>query len=397
MVATIQGRPLGIRDETFDVELPTLQTMQTEIENQSLPPDFKLSMSETASYSLRRFKLDKIISEIKTVFYFLPNRINPSIWSTDYAPHQQRIQHELDSWYADSSDDLSRPRVLDMGGKRWHIHLEQQYQAARVLLFQPSQVFRQPSDESLQHCFEAASRQIDCYNSLYEDLDMLHFDFRTIRSIFACGATVIYCFWTSKALQLSSCTDELPKTLRLCTTLLAVGSIWWPSVKKGRSSFQRLVDLTLQRLTDLQKRDLEQGRKKRSNRSKQGNGLDLPFQIPSTLTGVPGSQAQSSFHPIHSTHNEQFVPGVPLQVRGLEEESPGQWQTFDPLDYNNMTNDRDFFSNSEFENPSPYNQIEIPGHIEPEIATFLNDYFLDDGSWNSAEAGPPLSFHFGNL
>lgn len=238
---------------------------------------------------------------------------------------------------------------------------------------------------------------MNCYHSLYEDLDMLHYDFRTIRSIFACGATIIYCFWTSRPLQMSSLVNEMPNTLRLCTTLLAVGVIWWPSVKKSRSSFQRLIDITLQRLSDIQDRDLEHSRRRRPNHLERGIDLGLPFQIASALTRLPGSQSQSSFSPTHPTYNEQFAPGIPLQYRRLEGDSSDQWQAVDPLDFNDMANDRHLVSDSEVDNPLPYDLISIPAYIEPEIATFLNDYFLDDTSWNSTEAGPPLSFHFGSL
>lgn len=79
IIATIQGRPLGIRDETFDIESLTAYSLQTEIEGQDLPEDLRLSMKQLAACSLSHFKLDETVSEIKTVFYFLSNRINPSL------------------------------------------------------------------------------------------------------------------------------------------------------------------------------------------------------------------------------------------------------------------------------------------------------------------------------
>lgn len=388
MIATIQGRPLSIRDETFDVCLPTLQSMQAEIEDQALPPPFELSAKESVQYTLHRFKLDRIVSEIKTIFYFLPDRVNSSIWSTDYVNQHERLRKELDDWFTQISPTNNELQT------RWYLHLEQQYQAALVLLFQPSQVIRQPSDAHLLQCYSAASRQINCYNSLYDDLDMLHFDFRTVRSIFACGATIVYCFWTSKSLSTSSEASQLPKTLRLCTTLLAVGAIWWPSVKRGRPSFQKLVDLTLQRQTDVQ-RDIQHQRKKRLNHSKSPADLSTASVDP-TQTGHPMSQNHPTFLDDYSILAEQFMPSVSSQKPGSNVQASDQWPAVESFDYN-VTDDHELFSSMNPESQLPYDLTIAPSQIEPEIAIFLNDYFLDDTSWNLADAGPPLTFHFGNL
>lgn len=395
MVATIQGRPLGIRDETFDVKLPTLDELLADIGNHSLTPVFEAPLSHTAFYSLSRFKLDKIISDIKTIFYFLPDRINPSVWSTDYGHHQQRIQQDLDSWYADVCELESTSAANDGDRRRWQLNLEQQYCAAMVLLFQPSQVFRQPDDERFRQCFDAASRQIQCYNSLYEELDMLIFDFRTVRNIFACGATIVYCFWSSKNLQLGSYANQMPNTLRLCTTLLAVGAIWWPSVKKGRLNFQKLVDLTVQRWNDVKKKDPERSRKRRSQRARLSYDQRLSSQMIPTQSG----QSQASLYPGFGAHNEQDLSGVLGPDQQFEGEPSDQWQRNEDLTFG-IVGERNLgmASHPDFEDVSPSHDLtNVPSHVEPEIAAFLSDYFLDDSSWNLTDAGPPLSFHFGNL
>lgn len=40
--------------------------------------------------------------------------------------------------------------------------------------------------------------------------------------------------------------------LRTCSNLLSIGGQWWPSVRGGKQSFDKLVDLTIKRLSNLQ-------------------------------------------------------------------------------------------------------------------------------------------------
>lgn len=72
-----------------------------------------------------------------------------------------------------------------------------------------------------------------------------------------------------------------------------------------------------------------------------------------------------------------------------------QWQALDPSNY--VVTDNRMSASMNVAAPLSYDVTSIPTHIEPEIAAFLNDYFLDDTSWNLQEAGPSLTFHFGNL
>lgn len=42
------------------------------------------------------------------------------------------------------------------------------------------------------------------------------------------------------------------RDLRMCSNLLGIGGQWWPSVRGGRESFDKIVDLTIRRLSSLQ-------------------------------------------------------------------------------------------------------------------------------------------------
>ena len=155
-IATIQGRPLGIRDETFDIRLPDesdIPDMIT-IPNTGLlilqPPPQHLALS------IYRFKLDRYISEIKLLLYHLPSlRTNTRtfVWPTNIPDIQHQIKSDLDDWLTEvskvsPSHDMEVEEKLKLHYEK--LRMEQLYHNTVALLFQPSQMFPSPSQDAQQ-------------------------------------------------------------------------------------------------------------------------------------------------------------------------------------------------------------------------------------------------------
>ncbi|KAB8259057.1 hypothetical protein BDV32DRAFT_139135 [Aspergillus pseudonomiae] len=227
-IATIQGRPLGIRDETFD----------------------------TMALCIYRFRVDSYISEIKLLFYRLPAQGDAIIWPTDLASIQQRIKAKLDDWLAETASLRPTSNTQDIEDRDLKFHCEQLkleslYHSAITLLFQPSQVFRSPSRAALNLCYQSCRRRLRIYKYLNHE-EKLHYTWRHVHGIFSSGATIVYCFWASRDLLETIPFSEALSDLRTCSNLLSVGSQWWPSLRKGKDSFDNMVDLTIKRLSQLQ-------------------------------------------------------------------------------------------------------------------------------------------------
>jgi hypothetical protein len=243
-VSSIQGRPLGFRDETFDVKLPGPLPLEFAGDTGFLG-QFSAAV---AQYSNHRYKLDQIVSDIKLHLYHLPG---PSSWfprPANLQTHQMRIQRELLVWNQTLAQETFDFAGLDSRqGQIWRLKLKVLYHTTMVLLFQPSQVIRNPSQEALQVCFDNASQILQDYQQLH-DLHGLHHGWRAVQNIFAAGATLIYSFWTSEHVRQRVNVTEASRSLRTCSTLLTIGGEWWPSAKIGRKSFDSVADLTIQRL-----------------------------------------------------------------------------------------------------------------------------------------------------
>ncbi|KAJ3540161.1 hypothetical protein NM208_g5185 [Fusarium decemcellulare] len=244
-ISSIQGRPLGFRDETFDIQLPQPPPPEDDDMNGAIPQSFMAAVTRYASYT---YKLDRIVSDIKLHLYHLPGDSSWFPWPENPVEHQQRIKETLDSWWQEASQDAFDFPSLDSRQREvWKLKLRVKYHTTTVLLFQPSQVVRSPSSDALQICFDSSSGILEDYQRLH-DLHGLHHGWRAVQNIFAAGATLIYSFWTSQQVRKKASTATMSKDLRTCSSLLTIGGEWWPSAKNGQGSFGSVADLTMRKL-----------------------------------------------------------------------------------------------------------------------------------------------------
>ncbi|KAL4876969.1 hypothetical protein BJY04DRAFT_231118 [Aspergillus karnatakaensis] len=244
-ISTIQGRPLGIRDETFDLRLPTV----AEIPGEPEPLIGRtLRLPEDMMVTIHRFRMDKYISEIKMLFYHLPTQSRVFHWPTDHAAEQTRLKTCLDDWLVEVRETCSSNIYGERGRKPFK--LEVLYHGTVTLLYQPSQAFPSPVQSALLQCYHSSSERVRLYNHLNNE-ESLHFNWRNIHGIFSSGATIVYCFWASPEIQSLVPFSEALRTLRICSNLLSIGGQWWPTVRNGKENFDRIVDLTIKRLSQL--------------------------------------------------------------------------------------------------------------------------------------------------
>lgn len=192
-----------------------------------------------------------------------------------------------------------------------------------VLLFQPSQVIRQPTPEALQICFDSAASILDGYQRLH-DLHSLHFEWRAVQNIFAAGATLIYSFWTSQSVRKKTSQTELSRNLRSCSTLLTIGGEWWPSAKGGQSSFGSVADLTMRRLY------MEDVSNKAPRLYVHSSATDRPRERPeSTVCGAQSLETLDQLQPVEGNPAWQ---GLEVNIEENHDQFPwpGTEAEFDP-------------------------------------------------------------------
>ncbi|KAL0768436.1 hypothetical protein CaCOL14_009411, partial [Colletotrichum acutatum] len=355
-ISSIQGRPLGFRDETFDIMMPEPQSSRTGNTN-SLNPIPSSFLEAVLKYARHQFELDRLVSDVKQQLYHLP--CDSSWFSMPQSPTDQqgRIKQELVNWWRKVSEEsFDFPGVDHRQRRIWKLKLKIKYHTTMVMLYQPSQVIRNPPPESLQVCFNSASSILQDYQMLH-DMQGLHHGWRTVQNIFAAGATLIYSFWTCSVVRQSASTADLSKSLRACSGLLAVGGEWWPSVKRGQRSFGAIVDLTVRKLYT-------------GNMPSKNPRLFMPLSSEDGETAIENSEGAPVYD---ATGQQSDLSHIALngadapwhQMAGASMELPN---AHDPVHWQGVYSDPTFHSTT--------------NDYVPEIETFLADFDKSEFSWS---------------
>ena len=364
-ISSIQGRPIGFRDDCFDVKLPSTTSLSTESVLQGIS---SLGVQDL-SYTVSRFELDQIVSEIKTRLYLLPVRDLETI-TVDSAASQDNILQKLLRWHDKfTSGSLGNPCSLDGRQKYiWKLKLQIRYHTTMILLFQPSQQIPRPSQESLQTVYDSASVILRDYELLHKNHG-LHHGWRSVQNIFAAGAALVYSVWTSELVQSRASPAELSRSLRSCSSLLSVGGEWWPSVKTSLASFGSVVDLTVQKLYT-QGPAAKQARLATERSTRRGS-LRLGDETNHTTSRPTVREPNAASYPAswaqHGQTQQIADPDITPDVRGMNQ--TGMEQAVQ------LRRDSHGY-------PLPAGDVAASEELMPEIEYFLADFGRSDFSWS---------------
>ncbi|KAK1512491.1 fungal specific transcription factor domain-containing protein [Colletotrichum costaricense] len=308
-------------------------------------------------YARHQFELDRLISDVKQQLYHLPGDSSWFPMPRNPTDQQGRIKQELVNWWREVSEEsFDFPGVDNRQRRIWKLKLKIKYHTTMVMLYQPSQVIRNPPPESLQICFNNASSILQDYQMLH-DMQGLHHGWRTVQNIFAAGATLIYSFWTCPIIRQSASTADLSKSLRACSGLLAVGGEWWPSVKRGQRSFGAIVDLTVRKLYT-------------GNMPSKNPRLFMPLSAEDGETAIENSEGAPVYD---ATGQQSDLSHIALngadapwhQMAGASMELPN---AHDPVHWQGVY-------------PAPPFHSTTNDYV-PEIETFLADFDKSEFSWS---------------
>ncbi|KAG8629688.1 hypothetical protein KVT40_001307 [Elsinoe batatas] len=208
----------------------------------------KNAMRYLGPWSLGKKRVDpRLSSRISQIKHQLYRFIAPDELSLVGVDAQSRIQVQIDAWLEESTTALNS--IPETSRRTLPPKLQIKYQFAIGLLYQPSQLYRNPSSDALRLCLESASRRIRLYWSLHTQQDLV-LTWPNTHGIFLAGATLVYCIWSSAELRASADITGITVTIRLCSSLLILGAEWWPLARRGSRSFERLADATIRLLGD---------------------------------------------------------------------------------------------------------------------------------------------------
>ncbi|KAF9739172.1 hypothetical protein PMIN06_002285 [Paraphaeosphaeria minitans] len=223
-IATMMGRPIGLRDEACDLRLPQ------DIDDQTL-----IGMDNADNYatgnmalSIHLFKLAKINSEIK----YIANSIVREAPSYAYPPVS-----DINTWHRGMLAQLDEwaSTIPQIHPRHAYVRTlcELRYYSIRILLLRPSPAIPRPSAESLTECYGLAWRAIHVYDKLYRQDQLVH-DWMVLHGIIFSTITALYCIRAVPDLARKTELDELMTNLSLSLSLVSVTGEYWSGAKRSR-------------------------------------------------------------------------------------------------------------------------------------------------------------------
>ncbi|KAI3319602.1 hypothetical protein HD806DRAFT_538952 [Xylariaceae sp. AK1471] len=232
-IATMMGRPIGLRDEACDLRIPP-DLSDADVESEAALSS-SLCTPTHMSYAIHLFKLARINSEIKYVAnsvnsdipnYAYPGVIDINAWQTD-------VLKRLDQWVAlvpaaRDANDYTRTILL------------LRYHSVRMLLLRPSPNIPRPDQESLRHCYSSAEESIRLFNELYKKNLLVH-NWITFHNIVLSTITMFYCIFSVPSIATTLEIEAFNSNVRASLSVLSAVGEHWSGAKRSRDILDELA------------------------------------------------------------------------------------------------------------------------------------------------------------
>ncbi|WDK19873.1 fungal specific transcription factor domain-containing protein [Colletotrichum graminicola] len=241
MIATMMGRPIGLRDEACDLRLPqdiddaSLQNFEQQPQN--APPG-------RMAFSIHLFRLAKLNSEFKyvanSVVRKTPRYAYPAV--IDINEWQREMILQLDEWYE------GIPEVP--GCEYIRAICQVRCQGLRMLVLRPSPAIPNPSPESLQKCYIAARETVILFDQLYKQNLLIH-TWSTCHSTVLGIITMLYCIKMVPEVARQTPLDVLMSDFSAGLGVLAATGEHWSGAKRCRDILDDMVRATVRWIKDV--------------------------------------------------------------------------------------------------------------------------------------------------
>ncbi|OHW93855.1 C6 transcription factor [Colletotrichum incanum] len=263
MIATMMGRPIGLRDEACDLRLPQ------DIDDGSLQIFSQPSngvCSGRMAFSIHLFRLAKLNSEFKYVANSIvretPRYAYPAV--IDINEWQQGMLLQLDEWYRSIPEAPGYDYIRSICQIRC--------QSLRMLVLRPSPAIPNPSPEALRKCYAAAREILLLFDQLYKQNLLIH-TWNTCHSAVFGIITMMYCIKMVPNIARQTSLDTLMSDFSAGLGVLAATGEHWSGAKRCRDILDDMVRATIRWIKDVtnQPSAIESQHQHRSSRIEPAN------------------------------------------------------------------------------------------------------------------------------
>ena len=152
---------------------------------------------------------------------------------------QQDMIHSLQNWFSriPKNENSSMVELCKI-----------KYHETVVLLLRPSPGIPDPSDQSLDLCFDQTVKLLRGFGGLYRSGELLYSRL-VVHSVLLGALVMIYCIWKVPATSTKCRLDELASDLNTSQNILSSIGEYWAESNRARDCIDELSSLTLQRLS----------------------------------------------------------------------------------------------------------------------------------------------------
>ncbi|RTE78713.1 hypothetical protein BHE90_006768 [Fusarium euwallaceae] len=243
IIATMMGRPIGVRDEACELRMPQgLSDNELGDVSQSQVPGTGKEMD----FAMHLFKAAKLNSEIKYVANSIirgsPSYAYPPV--VDINDWQTSMLRQLDEWSSEIPVSPNEPSEFYL-----RTTCQLRYHGLRMLLLRPSPAIPKPSNEALVQCHQSARESIKLFDSLYKKNLLVH-SWVTFHTLVLSTITLLYCIKVVPDIARDTEIDVLMGDLSISLSVLSATGEHWSGAKRSRDILDELGRSTIRWLRD---------------------------------------------------------------------------------------------------------------------------------------------------
>ncbi|KAF4342331.1 positive regulator of purine utilization [Fusarium beomiforme] len=325
IIATMMGRPIGIRDEGCELRMPmglSDEQLASQGQQQTTGP------SSEMAFAIHLFEAAKLNSEIKYIAQSIvrdtPRYAYPRV--TDINEWKNNMLQRLDEW-SDKIPGFDNP---DASYLRTTCQLR--YHGLRMLLLRPSPAIPKPSKEALVKCHQSARESLQLFDQLYKKNLLVH-SWTSFHGLVLSTITLLYCIQSVPEIARTTGVDAFMSDLSISLSILGATGEHWSGAKHSRDILDNLGKSTVRYIRENSSRS----ERLRGRSPPQANGqaidptlsTDAWESLGQDLSNMPGSSA-----PIDMSDDLGFMQNQFYE--GLLNESFAEY--FEPTESTNLDN-----------------------------------------------------------
>ena len=259
IIATMMGRPIGLRDEACDLRVSESPKCLAPSNHEKLPQGLSDSMlvsptqhnflhTEEMQYSVHLFRAAKINSEIKyvanSIVHEAPRYAYPPV--ADINQWQNNVLAQLDSWAEHVPGGNSTTSSSIYLQSVCHLR----YHGLCMLLLRPSPAIPKPTANALIRCHKSAKESIRIIDELYRGNNLFH-SWLNFHGLVLSTLTLLYCLKAEQSVARNMSVNHLMSDMSTALSILSATGEHWSGAKKCRDILDDLGRSTIQWLQEL--------------------------------------------------------------------------------------------------------------------------------------------------